>query len=64
MGMFGFRRGDGFAGNIPQKFIDIRFPKCPMCGSRALWRLFGLQLELLLCWESFTESSSVHSKLL
>lgn len=29
----GFKRMDGFAGSIPQKFIDSRIPKCPMCGS-------------------------------
>ncbi len=29
----GFKRMDGFAGSIPQKFADNRIPKCPMCGS-------------------------------
>lgn len=33
MGMFDFRRCDGFAGSIPQHFIDNNLPKCPMCGS-------------------------------
>ncbi|MBO5454486.1 MAG: hypothetical protein J6A69_11100 [Clostridia bacterium] len=33
MGMFDFRRCDGFTGSIPQKFIDSNLPKCPMCGS-------------------------------
>lgn len=40
MGMFDFRRCDGFAGSIPQKFIDTRFPKCPMCGTHEpYWKL-------------------------
>lgn len=33
MGLFDFRRCDGFAGSVPQKFIDTKFPKCPMCGT-------------------------------
>ncbi len=28
-----FKRMEGFAGSIPQKFIDNRVPKCPMCGT-------------------------------
>lgn len=28
-----FKRMEGFVGSIPQKFIDNRVPKCPMCGS-------------------------------
>jgi len=24
---------EGFAGSIPQKFIDTRVPRCPMCGT-------------------------------
>lgn len=32
-GILGFRRYDGFAGSIPQNFIDTNFPKCPMCGT-------------------------------
>ena len=28
-----FKRMEGFAGSIPQKFIDNSVPKCPMCGS-------------------------------
>ena len=28
-----FRRFDGFVGSVPQKFIDGRFPKCPICCS-------------------------------
>lgn len=28
-----FKRMEGFAGGIPQKFIDNRVPKCPMCGT-------------------------------
>lgn len=28
-----FKRMDGFVGSIPQKFIDNRVPKCPMCGT-------------------------------
>lgn len=40
MGMFDFRRCDGFAGSIPQKFIDTNFPKCPMCGTNdPYWKL-------------------------
>ncbi len=40
MGMFDFRRYDGFVGCIPQKFIDTNFPKCPMCGtSEPYWKL-------------------------
>lgn len=33
MGMFDFKRYDGFVGCIPQKFIDSKLPKCPMCGT-------------------------------
>ena len=33
MGVFDFRRCDGFVGSVPQKFIDTNFPKCPMCGT-------------------------------
>lgn len=29
----GFKRMEGFAGSIPQKFIDTQVSKCPMCGS-------------------------------
>ena len=28
-----FKRSDGFTGSIPQKFIDNKVPKCPMCGT-------------------------------
>lgn len=28
-----FKRMDGFVGSVPQKFIDNRVPKCPMCGT-------------------------------
>ena len=28
-----FKRMEGFAGSIPQKFADSRIPKCPMCGT-------------------------------
>ncbi len=28
-----FKRMDGFAGSIPQRFIDSKVPKCPMCGT-------------------------------
>lgn len=40
MGMFDFRRCDGFTGSIPQHFIDNNLPKCPMCGSNdPYWKL-------------------------
>lgn len=40
MGMFDFRRCDGFTGSVPQHFIDNNFPKCPMCGSPdPYWKL-------------------------
>lgn len=40
MGMFDFRRCDGFAGSVPQHFIDTKFPKCPMCGTNEpYWKL-------------------------
>lgn len=40
MGMFDFRRYDGFAGSIPQHFIDEKLPKCPMCGTNEpYWKL-------------------------
>ena len=40
MGMFDFKRCDGFVGSIPQKFIDTKFPKCPMCGTNdPYWKL-------------------------
>lgn len=40
MGMFDFKRYDGFTGSIPQHFIDSKFPKCPMCGTGApYWKL-------------------------
>lgn len=29
----GFKRMEGFAGSIPQKFIDNNVLKCPMCGT-------------------------------
>lgn len=28
-----FKRMEGFVGSVPQKFIDNRVPKCPMCGT-------------------------------
>lgn len=28
-----FKRMEGFAGSVPQKFIDQNVPKCPMCGT-------------------------------
>lgn len=28
-----FKRMEGFAGSVPQRFIDNNVPKCPMCGS-------------------------------
>lgn len=28
-----FKRMEGFSGSIPQKFIDNKVPKCPMCGT-------------------------------
>lgn len=31
MGMFDFKRYNGFTGNVPQHFIDNKYPKCPMC---------------------------------
>lgn len=40
MGMFDFKRCDGFVGSVPQKFIDTKFPKCPMCGTNEpYWKL-------------------------
>ncbi len=33
MGMFDFKRYDGFTGSIPQKFADANIPNCPLCGS-------------------------------
>lgn len=40
MSMFDFRRCDGFVGSIPQKFIDTKFTKCPMCGTNEpYWKL-------------------------
>ena len=37
-----FKRMEGFTGSVPQKFIDNRVPKCPMCGTsmyvdKTLW---------------------------
>ena len=29
-----FKRMEGFAGSIPQKFIDNNVVKCPMCGTQ------------------------------
>ena len=29
-----FKRMEGFAGSVPQRFIDTRVPVCPFCGSR------------------------------
>lgn len=29
-----FHRADGFAGSVPQKFVDRTFPKCPICCSK------------------------------
>ena len=31
MGIFDFKRYNGFTGNVPQHFIDNKYPKCPMC---------------------------------
>lgn len=28
-----FKRMEGFAGSVPQKFADQKIPKCPMCGT-------------------------------
>ncbi|GEM_PF-4579830 len=28
-----FRRYDGFSGSVPQKFIDSKLTRCPMCGN-------------------------------
>lgn len=28
-----FKRMEGFAGSVPQRFIDSKVPKCPMCGT-------------------------------
>ncbi|WP_352398672.1 hypothetical protein [[Clostridium] aminophilum] len=28
-----FKRMEGLAGSVPQKFADNRIPKCPMCGT-------------------------------
>ena len=28
-----FKRMEGFAGSVPQGFIDRNIPKCPLCGS-------------------------------
>lgn len=28
-----FKRMEGFVGSLPQKFIDEKVPKCPMCGT-------------------------------
>lgn len=28
-----FRRYDGFSGSVPQKFIDSKLTRCPMCGT-------------------------------
>jgi hypothetical protein len=40
MGIFDFKRCDGFVGSIPQKFIDTKLPKCPMCGTEEpYWKL-------------------------
>ena len=34
MGIFNdFRRCDGFAGSVPQKFADANIPFCPLCGT-------------------------------
>ena len=41
-----FKRMEGFSGSIPQKFIDTRVPKCPMCGTTnphwSLDQIFGM----------------------
>ena len=35
-----FKRMEGFAGSVPQKFADQKIPKCPMCGtSNPHWSL-------------------------
>mgnify|MGYP004652772841 FL=1 len=28
-----FKRMEGFAGSVPQKFADQKIPQCPMCGT-------------------------------
>ena len=40
IGMFDFKRCGRFIGSIPQKFIDTKFLKCPMCGTNEpYWKL-------------------------
>ena len=34
-----FMRHNGFAGSIPQKFIDNQLSICPMCGQEPRWEL-------------------------
>ncbi len=40
MGLFDFKRYDGFVNSVPQHFIDKEFPLCPMCGTNEpYWKL-------------------------
>lgn len=38
-----FKRYDGFAGSIVQKFADTSIPVCPMCGNNPHWLLHQSQ---------------------
>ena len=38
-----FRRYDGFAGSIPQRFADVSIPRCPICGGNPHWLIHQSQ---------------------
>ena len=43
-----FKRMEGFAGSIPQKFIDNNVPKCPMCGTNEPHWSMDMKLQMKL----------------
>ena len=56
MGMFDIKCCDGLIGSIPQKFIDTKFLKCPMCGTNEpYWKLKGKSYIVSL-WQMWSDS--------
>jgi hypothetical protein len=42
-----FKRFDGFAGSIPQRFADKSIPVCPICGTSSPRWLINMQMKFL-----------------
>ena len=43
-----FKRMEGFAGSIPQKFIDNRVSRCPMCGTEEPHWAIDMKMQMKL----------------